>query len=436
LHFKIGEGNFGVVHQARNSSVPGHEFAVKTIKKKNLSGSLQRVKNEIETLLSVDHPNIIKVYETFEDNDAIHIVMELCTGGEMMEIFPEDGSMPEEKVLDFIRSMLKAVNHIHQMGIIHRDLKPENFLFSRSQSPDELKLVDFGLSNKFTSKFEKLHSKVGTPYYIAPEVIQGTHNSKCDMWSIGIIFYIMLSGDIPFHAESVPAVFKKIMSGSYSLSHNPIWKDISEESKHLLSRLLCLNTHDRLSALEALMHPAIFSIPKPVNVNLDFISRLKKYSFFPLIKKCALLALVKYMHFDEGSWEKRVFLEYDLNLTGVVTPVEICDHLEEIKDNFSQFQVNLLMDKVGIRSNGKLYFNEFIGCLLESSTVVSDEVKRLAFSFFDRERKGFFDCKNLMDAFRFLGKNIGFDEANKMIKDVGKAGVVRFSDFKNLINNL
>lgn len=429
----IAEGSFGIVKKAKNSMFPPLEFAVKTIKKKNLSTSVQRVKLEIETALSLDHPNIIKIYETFEDNEAIHIVMELCTGGELMEIFPDDGSVKEEQALELLRSMLKALNHIHQMGIIHRDLKPENFLFGRTKTPDELKLVDFGLSNKFTSKFEELHSKVGTPYYIAPEVIQGTHNSKCDMWSLGVIFYIMLSGDIPFFAESVPAVFKIIQSGQYSITQNKIWEDISEDSKHLLSRLLCLNTHDRLSALEALMHPAIFNIPRSIKQHFSILPSLFKYSKKPLINKCFISALAKYMQFDEDSFEKKVFLDYDQSLTGVITPIQICDLFEESKIEFSQIQINEVMDKVGIRSPGKLYFNEFVACLIGDTKKFSEELKKVAFAFFDRERKGFFDSKGLQDSLKFLGKTLSFEECQKIVKSIGRAGVVYYNDFKREI---
>ena len=171
----IGTGSFGVVASAYNLSSLKEKVEIKIILKNKLNTSAKRIKYEIDIIITLDHPNIIKCYETFEDEKQIYIVMKFCSGGELLDILPKDRLLDESLCLEFVRKMLVSVNHIHQIGIVHRDLKPENFLFDNTKPERELKLVDFGLSNKFSNKFEILHSTVGTPFYIAPEVLKGNY---------------------------------------------------------------------------------------------------------------------------------------------------------------------------------------------------------------------------------------------------------------------
>jgi calcium-dependent protein kinase len=358
--------------------------------------------------------------------------MEFCSGGELIEIFPQEGALPESDALDYIRRILMAVNHVHRIGIVHRDLKPENFLFSTTKSTHELKLVDFGLSNKFSDKFEKLHSTVGTPFYIAPEVLKSNYDSKCDLWSVGIILYIMLSGDLPFYAENVNAVFKKIESGVFSM-RGTIWDDISEESKHLVSRLICLNTHDRLSAQEALMHPAIHKIPvTPINT-FDLVGRLKSYSELNHLKKCIFAVFVKYLNFDKIVDQRRAFTTFDRGLSGVIGAIEICDIYEEIGAEVSQQEVSSLMSKVGLRHKGKLCFSEFVSVLTKNSDYITEEIIKLTFEFFDRDRKGYFNTKNYIEAIDLLGGKMTVEDAEEQLKAISSMVVVAYEDFKKLL---
>lgn len=431
---KIAKGSFGVVHKAESLLNEEHKVAIKSMSKKSLKVSVEKVKLEIDTLLTLDHPNIIKCYETFEDPMNFHIVMELCTGGELFDIIPANSHMEESEALLYTRSMLMAVNHLHQVGIVHRDLKPENFLFSKSKSPGNLKLVDFGLSNKFTNKFEKLHSSVGTPYYIAPEVLDEEYGFKCDLWSIGVILYIMISGDIPFYSNNMSNLLNKIHIGAYNMSKNPIWNEINEETKHLVTRMLCINADDRLSAMEALMHPAIFNIPKLLDIKYNILDKLKKYTELSFIQKCAKIALVRFLDFNEDSWEKKVFTEYDRHLTGVISALEICDSLEELSLMVHQNEIQELMRHAGIRVEGKMYYGEFIACLLEVNETLESKYKKLAFDFFDRDRKGFFTISDLEKALNFLGNwvEVGELEAEWKAK-CSCIGLITLEEFSKLL---
>lgn len=176
----IGSGHFGIVRMA-NLIGTNSKVAIKSIPKIPILKHLNRLRLETEILIQVDHPNIIRLIETYEDEKIIYIVMEYCSGGELFTKILEEGHFNECDAKHLMRKILMAVNHLHMNSIVHRDLKPENFLFESKEKDAELKLVDFGLSNKFGKKFKNLHSKVGTPYYIAPEVLTGSYGPKCDL---------------------------------------------------------------------------------------------------------------------------------------------------------------------------------------------------------------------------------------------------------------
>ena len=164
---------------------------------------------EVDIISGLDHPNIIKFYETYHDECFFHIVMELCKGKEVFDNICNHGYLRENKVQNIIFKVLLAIAHCHSRGITHRDLKPENILFESLKADAEIKLIDFGLSRKY-SKDEKMHTILGTPYYVAPEVLKGNYDEKCDIWSIGAMTYLMLCGDPPFTGDSNNEIFKNL----------------------------------------------------------------------------------------------------------------------------------------------------------------------------------------------------------------------------------
>ena len=180
----IGKGSFGIVRKATHKNNPALTVAIKSIGKNNKMIDYSTILREIEILKSIDHPNIIKFYECFNEQSFIHIVLEYCKGGELYEKIIESGKIQEKEAAKYMKKMLGAVNHLHLLGICHRDLKPQNFLFENDSEDAELKLIDFGLSNRFISVVGsqfRMQSCVGTPYYIAPEILQGNYDIKCDI---------------------------------------------------------------------------------------------------------------------------------------------------------------------------------------------------------------------------------------------------------------
>jgi calcium-dependent protein kinase len=268
---QIGEpGNFGKAVIATHKE-EGTKYACKVISKARFSCTdEQRVsafKNEIRVMTSLDHPNIIQLKEVFEDAANLYIVMELCTGGELFARIQEQGAYGERDAAGLIIQMCRALHHMHIHNVAHCDLKPDNFLFLNEAKDSPLKIIDFGLS-KFVKKRKYFTAFVGTPYYCAPEVLEGKYNQHCDMWSIGVVAFVLLFGYPPFYADpkrygnkTDRRIFEKIRSGfdpstrkGYG-SHFPKDLPISSQAKAFIAKLLTHDVSERMTAEEALNHP-------------------------------------------------------------------------------------------------------------------------------------------------------------------------------------
>lgn len=176
---------------------------------------------ELEVLLKLDHPNIIKFYEIYYYDTFIYFVMEYCSGGDLWNYIVENGYFCEMEAAVISRKIISAINHMHSKQIVHRDIKPENMLFANTGKDSEIKLIDFGLSRVFTpDKFKfQLPTTVGTPLYVAPEVIvEKGYDFKCDCWSLGVLIYTLLCGHEPFIGQGIAQVYKKIQLAEFDYS--------------------------------------------------------------------------------------------------------------------------------------------------------------------------------------------------------------------------
>ena len=215
---------------------------------------MEMLKNEIAVLKDLDHPNIVKMYEFLEDEKRIYIVTEICKGGELFDEILNRSKFDEADAAIVMKQLLYAINYCHKKKIVHRDLKPENMLLEQDRDLEKIKIVDFGTSLSFDES-RNLDEKLGTAYYIAPEVIKKKYNQKCDLWSCGVIMYILLSGEPPFNDPRADneAIMKKVEIGKYDLTSG-IWKTISKEAKDLVKKLLTYNPDDRIDAEQAMKH--------------------------------------------------------------------------------------------------------------------------------------------------------------------------------------
>lgn len=256
----LGTGNYGCVRECMHRST-GEMYAVKTIDKSKVARK-DHIRREIQLLRSIDHPGIMKMVDCYEDVDYVHIVTEKCTGGELFDKIVDNttdyGCLPELEAAKIIKSLLEAVQYLHSKNIVHRDIKPENMLFESNEKGASTKLIDFGLSRTHGLNDRDMVNQVGTPYYMSPSVLEGKYDRSCDLWAVGVVSYIMLSGYPPFNGPSDYDVQQSILRGDLAFERD-IWQNLSIASRDFVNKLLCMDSSKIMSAEEALRHPWISS---------------------------------------------------------------------------------------------------------------------------------------------------------------------------------
>ncbi|GKV19049.1 hypothetical protein SLEP1_g29348 [Rubroshorea leprosula] len=254
---EIGRGRFGVVFRCF-SAVSGESFAVKSIEKRHVAGDSldsQCLLNEPKILsLVAPHPNIIQLYHLYEDDSHLHMVLDLCPPSQdLYRQIVDDGTIGEGEAKVIMAQLMQAVSHIHKLGVVHRDIKPDNILFD---SRNSVKLTDFGSADVLNSEGgAAMRGVVGTPYYVAPEVLAGTeYNEKVDMWSAGVVMYILLAGFPPFYGETAGEIFEAVLRGNLRFPTR-VFQSVSPAAKDLLRRMLCKDVSRRFTAEQVLKHP-------------------------------------------------------------------------------------------------------------------------------------------------------------------------------------
>jgi len=249
---ELGRGAFSIVKLAIEKDT-GTKYAVKMINKTTVGQDLVRLQTEIDILKKVNHPNIICLKDIIDTKNCLFLVTELVTGGELFDKIVELGSYSEKDAANLVVKMVSAIDYLHEIGIVHRDLKPENLLLKDKNSISEVKLADFGLS-KIVSQQVMMQTACGTPGYVAPEVLLAKgYEKEVDMWSIGVITYILLCGFPPFYNEKLQLLFEQIMKADYDFPED-YWSDISNDAKDFIRKLLVVDPKKRMSGKEALKH--------------------------------------------------------------------------------------------------------------------------------------------------------------------------------------
>ncbi|KAF6169926.1 hypothetical protein GIB67_034318 [Kingdonia uniflora] len=306
---KLGQGQFGITFYclAKGS---GKEFACKSIAKRKLTTDedVEDVRREIQIMHHLSgHPNVISITGAYEDAVAVHVVMELCAGGELFDRIIQRGHYSERKAAELARIIVGVVEACHSLGVMHRDLKPENFLFVNQEEDSPLKTIDFGLSVFFRPGYsthiflavlqmskeihdgETFTDVVGSPYYVAPEVLRKHYGPECDVWSAGVIIYILLSGVPPFWDENEQGIFEQVLKGDLDFVSDP-WPSISESAKDLVRKMLVRDPKKRLTAHEVLCHPwvQVDGVAPDKPLDSAVLSRLNHFSAMNKLKKLAI----------------------------------------------------------------------------------------------------------------------------------------------------
>jgi calcium/calmodulin-dependent protein kinase I len=274
---ELGRGGFSIVYKAVRRS-DSAQVAVKIVQKTLIREDIKLLKREIEIMKTVNHPNILKLIEIYEDAENVYIVMELVDGNELFDRIVDRGYYSEKSTVHIVKQILEAIRYLHEHNIAHRDLKPENLLCSGEGSNEVVKIADFGLSKIFAgANGEPLQTSCGTPGYVAPEVLTSdSYDEAVDMWGVGIITYILLAGYPPFYADDDTQLFEKIMSVEYDFD-DECWDDVSDLAKNFIQQLLVQDPKRRLTAEDALKHKWLTSSAADKALNIHHT--MYKYNF-------------------------------------------------------------------------------------------------------------------------------------------------------------
>lgn len=304
----LGAGTFGIVKRATHIPT-GEDVAVKIILKKNLHGNEQMVMDELNLLKLMDHPHIVRFKAWFESKEKFYIVTQLATGGELFDRICDYGKFTEKDGLTSIREILEAIQYLHARDIVHRDLKPENLLYLTNAPDSSLVLADFGIAKSLSSPNQKLTSMAGSFGYAAPEVLLGTgHGKPCDIWSLGVITYTILSGYSPFRAETIDDFLSEVEDPGFIVFHERYWKTISPEAKDFITKMLNPNPDLRPTADELFKHPWICNdkaanstenlLP---NIRAGFNARSKLRKGIEAVRLANRIAALNLQDFSDGE---------------------------------------------------------------------------------------------------------------------------------------
>ncbi|VAI14851.1 unnamed protein product [Triticum turgidum subsp. durum] len=389
---KLGQGQFGTTYLCVDKE-DGGEYACKSIPKRKLlcREDYEDVWREIQIMHHLsEHPNVVRIRGAYEDALFVHLVMELCAGGELFDRIVAKGHYSERAAAQLIRTIVGVVEGCHSLGVMHRDLKPENFLFASTAEDAPLKATDFGLS-VFYKPGDKFADVVGSPYYVAPEVLLKCYGPEADVWSAGVILYILLCGVPPFWAESETGIFKQVLRGKLDLETEP-WPSISDSAKDLVRKMLIRDPTKRETAHEVLCHPWIVddSVAPDKPIDSAVLSRLKHFSAMNKLKKMALRVIAESLSEEEIGGLKELFKMIDTDNSGTIT-------YEELKDGLKRLE--------------------------REENLVS------AFAFFDKDGSGFITIDELSQACEKFG--LSDVHLEDMIKDVDQNndGQIDYSEF-------
>ncbi|GMY28175.1 calcium-dependent protein kinase 29 isoform X2 [Fagus crenata] len=426
LEKELGRGPFGITYLCTEKAT-GRKYACKSISLRKLVNQkdIEDVKREIHMLQHLTgQPNI----------QHLHLVMELCSGGELFNRIIAKGSYSEREAASIARQIVNVVHVCHFMGVMHRDLKPENFLMVSKDDDSPIKATDFGLS-VFIEEGKVYRDIVGSAYYVAPEVLQRNYGKEMDVWSAGVILYILLSGVPPFWGETEKAIFAAILEAKLDLQSSP-WPSISASAKDLITRMLTVNPKKRITAADALEHPWLKEdgdvSDRPISSAV--LIRMKQFRAMNKMKKLALRVIAENLSEEDIKGLKQTFNNMDTDKSGTITFEELKTGLSRLGSKLTETEIKQLMDATDVDKNGTIDYTEFITATMHRHRLEKEEHLFKAFQYFDKDGNGFITRDELRQAMTQYGMG---DEASidEVIEDVDtdKDGRINYEEFSAMM---
>ncbi|XWS42171.1 hypothetical protein CRYUN_Cryun17cG0145100 [Craigia yunnanensis] len=463
----LGHGQFGYTYVATDKE-NGDRVAVKKIEKNKmvLPIAVEDVKREVNILEALQgHENVVQFYNAFEDDTYVYIVMELCEGGELLDrILAKKGSRYSEKdAAVVVRQMLKVAAECHLRGLVHRDMKPENFLFKSTREDSPLKATDFGLSD-FIRPGKRFQDIVGSAYYVAPEVLKRRSGPESDVWSIGVITYILLCGKRPFWDKTEDGIFKEVLKNKPDFRRKP-WPTISNSAKDFVKKLLVKDPRARLTAAQALSHPWVREggNASEIPVDISVLNNLRQFVKYSRLKQFALRALASTLNEEEIADLRDQFDAIDVDKNGSISleemrqvNISIIPNIYEVAQSFIFFLIRMvsvqalakdlpwklkesrvleILQAIDSNTDGLVDFPEFVAAALHVNQMEEHDSDKwqlrsqAAFEKFDVDRDGFITPEELRMHTGLRGSiDPLLEEA-----DIDKDGKISLSEFRRLL---
>ena len=446
----LGSGSYGSVYKAKNI-IMENTVAIKMIEKvqENMIDDME-IKNEINILKTLSHPNIVKIYEFFDTALYYYLVTEYCKKGELFAYITNVYNERQLAVLFY--QVFSGLCYLHEKKILHRDLKLENLMISEIEkdvvSGEEyfwIKIIDFGTAKIFEkNKTEK--AVIGSSYYIAPEVLKQKYNEKCDTWSVGVILYMTLVGVAPFDGKTDDDIIKRIKIGKYNKTTERFVKH-SEEVKDLVSKLLEKNIEKRLSAKEALNHPwfqkfggrNLFCNFKPEEIR-PYIENLFHYKYNSKLQELVIAFLVHNLsNNDETLIILKMFRYFNISGNCKLTKLELTQGLYSYKDKEEVDEmVDVIFKRLDGDNNGYIEYEEFIRACIDKKTLMTKEKLKYAFRFLDKDNTRTLNAQKILKAFLTEPNKELEAVFNITLKEVDKDsdGIINFNEFVELMQKI
>ena len=427
---KIGEGASAKVYKVKEKS-SGEIKAMKQVEKSKLP-DVKYFKTEIKILSLLDHPNIVRLFEVFEDDKNFYLIMELCHGGNL-ESRMKNNKYKEKAAAVIMEQIVSAVAYCHEKGICHRDLKPQNILFCDENPHSPVKIVDFGISNIFdpsltnfqneikeqSTSLKKMDSQIGTIYFMSPEIIKGSYNEKCDIWSLGIMLYYLLCGYPPFVGANESKLIESIVESKLTFPSED-WKNISESAKDLIKKMLS-SEKKRISAKEIMNHKWIKTklrkkFEKKITFDFDKLNDYKHFNFF---KKLVLLYLASRLKTEESGPIGEIFRKINECKTGMIDFEDFKSFIINNQDNEiiggeTDDEIRKKFLEIDVDRNNKIDFTEFIAANMDKAIFKDKEKLRIAFDAFDIDKNGIINKEDIINILKL--ENLY--DANKIVSDL------------------
>ena len=480
----IGFGTYGKVKKACLRSNPEIIRAIKIISKERLINGFdeEKLSNEILILKNLDHPNIMKLFEFFDDEEYYYMVTEYFDQNDLYQKMTKVYCMNEIVVKFLMGQIFNAVAYLHSKGVFHGDIKLENImLYSTSKYPKqrftminkqlnqsidlqnainnkqsnqnsiniidemlnyEIKLIDFGCSKIFTKKGERTSGIIGTTMYCSPEVIDDLYDEKCDEWSCGVLMYILLSGEPPFEGDTEEEIFKKIKKCEYNFDKEP-FKFVSKNCIDLIKKLLEPKINRRIRAVDALRHPFFtetFNIDTALTQNKDLsligkISQIKRpYSKFHEAVTSYMCS--NYISKDEEKKLRAVFRYIDYDRKNYLTKEKIEKRLKENGQLVTEDKIKYILNAFDFDENGMIEYQEYINGLCDKTLLFSENNLKKLFELIDEGNKGYLDSKDIK-YFAFQDKMVNDEAFKEYLKQFGMKidDKLNFDNFMYIIQN-